>query len=154
MSAENKELNFELNLLPVISVLAVCICFLLTSTSALPFGTLNVDQAVGVSGALEGNNPPSIWASITQEKDVVIRIKDLDKGATTYEKVIRARANQIDWNEVATTIAVIRSRDSKLKTAMVVPSGKSPYRDVIKMIDQFRRSQVPDVGIAPALGGS
>ncbi|NJN23297.1 MAG: hypothetical protein HC810_01375 [Acaryochloridaceae cyanobacterium RL_2_7] len=41
---ESKETNFELNLLPVISLLAVCISFLLLTAVWLPIGTLDIKQ--------------------------------------------------------------------------------------------------------------
>lgn len=153
-SSDSKELNFELNLLPVISVLAVCICFLLLSSSAIPFGTLNVDQAVGVEGALEQKSPPALWASIASDREIVVRIKDLSRGLTTFEKIIPPVRGQSDWVSFEATILALRNQDKELKTAMVVPSGKSSYRDVVKMIDSFKKQQIRDVGIAPALRGS
>ncbi len=154
MSSESKELNFELNLLPVISVLAVCICFLLLSNSALPFGTLNVDQAVGVEGALEKDSPPAIWVSIGADSEMVVRIKNLSKGLTTFEQVIPSVNAKINWSELENTLKSVLNHSPDLKQAMVVPSGKSSYSDVVKVIDQFRKHAIADVGIAPALGGS
>ena len=47
MKTQNKDVNFEINLLPVISLLAVCISFLLLTTVWIHIGTLDVKQALG-----------------------------------------------------------------------------------------------------------
>jgi biopolymer transport protein ExbD len=58
---KNKHLDFEINLIPCIDLLSVCICFLLLTAVWLNVGSMNVKQAVGGQSAAETEKKPLLW---------------------------------------------------------------------------------------------
>ena len=55
-----KDLNFELNLLPVFDILSVCICFLLMTVVWVPVGSMNASQSMGGQAKSEAPNPHTL----------------------------------------------------------------------------------------------
>ena len=53
MRHNKKHLDFELNLIPCIDLLSVCICFLLLTAVWLQVGSLSVKQAIGGQSAAD-----------------------------------------------------------------------------------------------------
>lgn len=51
MRKHKKHLDFEINLIPCIDLLSVCICFLLLTAVWLNIGSMNVKQAIGQTTA-------------------------------------------------------------------------------------------------------
>ena len=63
-SKDKKNLNVELNLLPVFDVLSVCICFLLMTVVWIEIRQLETKQSYVSQSQSESQNPSSIWLSI------------------------------------------------------------------------------------------
>jgi biopolymer transport protein TolR len=141
-----KDLNFELNLLPVFDILSVCICFLLMSVVWVQVGALQVTQAVGGQSAAETKNPPAVWITLNNSNDIEFTMKDSSK--VISEKKIKAEANQINWNVVNAAISNV-AQAGLVKVALIMPSGRSNYADMIRLMDEFKRVGIKDVGLSP-----
>ena len=145
-SQHKKDLNFELNLLPVFDVLSVCICFLLMTVVWVQTGSFNVSQAVG-GQAKEGKNPPSMWVSLNGDGKVTFTVKDAPQ--KIKDVAVTPVGGRVNWNQVGFVIQNLHNQVPDLKTGLVLPTKTTAYEDIIKMMDQFRKYQLTDVGISP-----
>jgi len=148
----SKDQTFELNLVPFIDVLSTCICFLLMTAIWINVGVLNVTQAIGSEPPAGGKNPPSVIADIKTDGTIQLSLKDVvnHKHAVAYD--VRAQSGRIDWDRVEAYVATLQANIPELKTALVMPSARTKYEDVIRIMDLFKKSKITDVGIAPLTG--
>lgn len=140
-----KDLNFELNLLPVFDILSVCICFLLMTVVWIQVGALQVSQAVGGQSAAETKNPPSVWVTLSSSNDIEFSLRSESK---VISQTVRASQNQIDWKSVTPAILQI-AKAGQVKVALIMPASRSVYADMIRLMDEFKRLGIKDVGLSP-----
>ena len=150
MSNDQNEVNFELNLLPVISLLAVLISFLLLTAVWINIGTIDVDQALGNETISSEKNPPSVWAKFSKSGDLTFLLKDIDGVPSRFREVeVRADGRKADWATVESYVARLSERYPEIKTALILPGKRTTYEQMIKMMDQFKKSGLTEIGIAP-----
>lgn len=140
-----KDLNFEINILPILDILSVLICFLLLTAVWIQVGTLDTKQALGDNSISGAKNPPSLWI---QMKDGNLRfdLRDVKIARAGLEEVM---SGQVNWDRVTAKIQAIRSQIPDLKTVVIQPDAKTNYGDVIHMMDQLKKNQLIDVGLSP-----
>jgi biopolymer transport protein ExbD len=146
-----KELNFEVNIMPVLDILSVMICFLLLTAVWSNIQTIDVKQAVGDNNIQAGPNPPSIWAILSEDGKVELSLRDLPKKSANIprEKTIAAVNKDINWVALENSIKSLKQAIPDLKVALVMPKANSNYGSIIKILDQFRKVEISDVGVAP-----
>lgn len=145
-----KQLNFELNLLPIISVLAVCVCFLLMTAVWIPIGQVSIQQGLGETPLGQTENPPTVFAAMNANGEIVFMLKDLGPQQTREERVVvNGIAKQINWAAVQESLQSIRKTYPQIRTAIVMPNPISKYDDVIQMMDHMHRVEIADVGLSP-----
>ncbi|MDB2426083.1 biopolymer transporter ExbD [bacterium] len=141
--SRKKELDFEINLLPIISLLAVLICFLLLSAVWVQFGSQNLKFAYGKSSPSKnasviqtqidkGNN---IYLSVTNSKDRVL-----------YKRTIRSINKNPNYKRLDRVIK-FANKKKNLNAAIISPSEGTKYEDIIKIMDLLKASSITDVGI-------
>jgi biopolymer transport protein TolR len=79
-----KDVNFELNLLPVFDVLSACTCFLLMTAVWIHLGSVDVSQALGGQSVAETKSPPSVWVYMNKGGQVVMTLKDAKNYTQRY----------------------------------------------------------------------
>lgn len=150
MKKLGRELNFELNLLPVISLLATLICMLLLTSVWIHIGTLDVAQAFGGQAHSEKSLQPTLWIEMTDKGQVTLKLKDVARASNDLRsKSIRGDGGQLNWLTITRHIEKLNGRVSGLKTALIMPSNATAYDDVIRLIDTLKTAGLTDVGIAP-----
>lgn len=144
-----KELDFELNLLPVISLLAVCISFLLLTAVWIQIGTFNVKQALGDEQQESQKNPPSVWVSFDNSGDLTLSLKDIEDSQTPKEIRISNIGSKVDFESLAEMALTLKQQVPSLNTALVLPTQTTKYQDMIGVMDQLRKVEIRDLGVAP-----
>ena len=80
-----RKLNFELNLIPFIDVLSVCICFLLVTAVFINLGSFHVSQAVGSEKTKQDEKAKgSVTASFGSKGQIRFEVKDVPGVRHTY----------------------------------------------------------------------
>lgn len=149
-SAHKREMNFELNLLPFISILAVCISFLLLTGVWVRVGSFNVKQALGDEGAETAVNPPTLWVEFNSNGNLKLSIRDLKPLPQNFSPLtLSAVQGKIDLKSMDQYAAQLRAQLPQVKTALVLPSADVSYDDVVQIMDRLKKSKLPEVGIAP-----
>lgn len=146
---KNKELNFEINLLPVISLLAVCISFLLLTAVWIQIGTLNVKQALGDEPQENQKNPPAVWITFETSGDLILTLKDIEDGSSPKAIRISNINSKVDTESLKEMALSLKQQIPTLNTALILPSSSTRYQDMIGVMDQLRQVEIRDLGVAP-----
>lgn len=147
---DNKELNFELDLLPVISMMSVCICFLLLTAVWTQIGSMNIEQGLGQESTRQDQKSASLW--ITMKAGGELNLKMMDSPtvpSTLQDKTFRLGAKGKGWQAVEKHAAEIKRALPELKTALIMPDTQVNYGDVIRVMDRLKRLEIGEIGVAP-----
>lgn len=139
-----KDLNVELNLLPIFDVLSVCICFLLMTVVWVQVGAMTGAQALGGQSAAETQKSPSVWITIDESQDIQLSFKNI-KGNSIADKTIQSNKGQINWVNLKNSLEL----DKKVQMALIMPAKNTRYDQVIKVMDLVKAEGIKDVGLTP-----
>lgn len=145
----DKELNFEINILPILDILSVLICFLLLTAVWIQIGTLDTRQAIGDNSTVETKkNPPSLWITVNNHGVIQLSMRDLPQ-KKTFEDQIQAAGNSVNWTLLEQKLQSLRMKWPELKTGIVRPAAEASYGDVIRIMDKLKQFQFEGVGLSP-----
>lgn len=148
--SKNKNLDFEINLLPFISVLAVCISFLLLTTVWTQIGTFSLSQAFGTDGAGTTKNPPALWVQFENDGSVNISVKEGDQLNDSLKFInLSAKKSRPDIARIVGFVKKVKSALPLVNIALLLPAPTSSYEDVVAVMDSLKRMKINDIGIAP-----
>jgi biopolymer transport protein TolR len=143
-------MNFELDLLPVISMMSVCICFLLLTAVWTQIGSVDIEQGLGQElSKPTAEASASLW--VTMKKNTIeFSLKDSPGTASQLaERKFNVNGTAINWNEVDSQAASLKQALPTLKTALIMPDSNVSYGDVIRMMDRLKIRNISEIGIAP-----
>lgn len=144
-----KDMNFELNLIPVFDILSACICFLLMTAVWIQIGSMDVSQALGGQSS-DAKNPPSVLVYLNPKGEIQISLKDVTMAPTNLSKVsVHGQNGEISWKLIDTYIVSLHKSAPQVKTALIMPGSKSQYEDIVRLMDKFKVHGVSDIGISP-----
>jgi biopolymer transport protein TolR len=143
-SNNKKELNFELNLLPIFDVLSVCICFLLMTVVWVQVGSVDTSQAVGGQSQEETKKPPTVWVTFDDKANLNFSFKNA--GSKVKDFSLKSSKGQINYEKVQ---AQIKGLDQGLEIALLMPAANTSYDSIIQVMDIFKQAGIKDVGISP-----
>ena len=143
-----KELNFELNILPVLDILSVLICFLLLTAVWLQLGTIDTKQAIGDNSTAGAKNPPSLWLTLQKDGTVQLSLRDVPHAKNLEDRVAKTTAG-VNWTSLDSKLQALRTQWPDLKTSIVRPEARASYGDVIRIMDQLKKNQFIGVGLSP-----
>lgn len=124
-TGRRRKSNAELNLVPFIDLLSVCIVFLIATAVWVELESVRVDQAVGESHE-ETDGPPPLRVHLSADG---VRV-----GREEGVLVPRVGAD-IDWDGVSARIAADRSAWALERQIVLLTDDGLPYRDMIHALD-------------------
>lgn len=150
MQKGGKHLDFEINLIPCIDLLSVCICFLLLTAVWLSVGSMNVKQAIGGQPVAETEKKPVLWVQLGDNGALNIKVQDSAKvPAKLANLTVAGLDGQANTAELQKALDALVSVEPNLRTALIKPQPNSPYEDIIGLMDQFKRKGLVDLGVVP-----
>lgn len=144
-----KDLNFEINILPILDILSVLICFLLLTAVWVQIGTLDTRQAIGDNSTAGAQNPPSLWITVDTQGAVQLSTRDLPNKKTYEEQIGSMGRNGVNWALLEQKLQSLKQQWPELKTGVVRPEAQASYGDVIRIMDQLKKFQFEGVGLSP-----
>lgn len=139
-----KDLNVELNLLPVFDVLSVCICFLLMTVVWIEVKSLETKQVMGGSQSEASAKRSSLWVSIEDDGRLSLTLKP---GAGAEQKsTISSKAGQIDFDQAR---AFLKNVTTKFEVGQILPTKTTKYDHVIRLMDLMKQVGIKDIGLSP-----
>lgn len=139
---KNKDINFEINLLPVISLLAVLICFLLLTTAWVQVGTFDISQAIGGQSQEETKKRPSLEIHIYSSGK--INIASLNEQGTLIRKV-----KSVKSNFEGVLLKLLKTAKNKPEMAIITPHESTHYSLLMTVMDTVRKNNIKEIGISP-----
>ncbi|PIS11429.1 MAG: biopolymer transporter ExbD [Bdellovibrio sp. CG10_big_fil_rev_8_21_14_0_10_47_8] len=150
MRKHSKHLDFEINLIPCIDLLSVCICFLLLTAVWLNVGSMNVKQAVGGQSVAETEKKPVLWVLMGTDGELNLNIQDSIRVPKNLSKLkLTGLDGKSNTSELQKVLEQIMTVEPALKTALIQPQAQSAYEDIIDLMDAFRKKGLVDLGVAP-----
>ena len=151
MHGRKKHLDFDLNLVPFIDLLSVCICFLLITAVWLNIGSINVKQAVGGQSVAETEKKPLIWVLLGEKGDLTLDVKAGGKLPARMLKLkVPATADgKFNLPGLASLLSDMKTIEPNLRTALLHPKASTTYEDIIDLMDQFKKAGLADLGVVP-----
>lgn len=144
-SKDKKDLNVELNLLPVFDVLSVCICFLLMTVVWVEVRSLETKQALGSQSETESTKGASLSLIIDEQNNLKIVLKNA-AGAET-KKLALAKKGMIDFQYAENIYSFAASQN--VKTMQILPSKNTQYDQIIHMMDLAKKAGIINIGLSP-----
>lgn len=144
-SGGKKDLNVELNLLPVFDVLSVCICFLLMTVVWIEVRSIETKQAIGGQSQSETETKPSVWLSIDEKNNIMVTFKS--PKSKDKSSLLVAKNGQMDFNKAQTLLTGSASR--KVESAHILPVKTTKYNQVIRLMDILKQNGIKDIGLSP-----
>jgi biopolymer transport protein TolR len=148
-SKKNKDLDFTIDLIPVISLMSVCICFLLLTAVWVRIGSVNVKQAVGGQPAAETAKKPTVWVNINGNGDTTFDVRDARIPARLAKLSVKGVEGKPDHAKIKTLIQDLRATEPNLATALIQPEAQAVYENIIDLMDLFKAQGVIDLGVSP-----
>lgn len=151
MRKHNKHLDFEINLVPFIDLLSVCICFLLLTAVWLNVGTMNVKQAVGGQPASETERKPTLWVFMGEGGEISLDVREASALPAGLRKLTLAAAagGKVDAEGLEKILERMKAAEPALRTALIQPKAQTSYELIIELMDQFKKSGLNDLGVVP-----
>lgn len=143
-----KDLDFEINILPILDILSVLICFLLLTAVWVQIGTLDTRQAIGDNSTAGKENPPSLWITVDTQGAIQLSMRDLPN-KKTYEENINSVGRKVNWAQLEAKLQSLKQQWPELKTGVVRPEAQASYGDVIRIMDKLKQFQFEGVGLSP-----
>ncbi|WP_413581542.1 ExbD/TolR family protein [Bdellovibrio sp. HCB288] len=144
----NDKLNFELNILPILDILSVLICFLLLTAVWLQVGTIDTKQAIGDNSTAGATNPPSLWVTLEADGSVQLSLRDIPKAKTLEERIAKS-SKGLDLATLESRLQAYKAKWPELKTSVVRPGAQTNYGDVIRVMDKLKQNSFEGVGLSP-----
>jgi biopolymer transport protein ExbD len=157
----HRDLNAEVNLVPFIDLLSMCICFLLMTAVWIQIGSVQIKQSHGTEGALTQKNQYELDLKFTGPQALDLNLKQNGK---IVKKMHYQGANpeaflsslDIGIKGVLGSVmtkGVDASRASEfIANAMVTPLRGVSYGDLVSVMDILRKNKIVNLGVVPVKG--
>ncbi len=150
MRHNKKHLDFEINLIPCIDLLSVCICFLLLTAVWLQVGSLNVKQAIGGQSQAETEKKPQLWVLMGAGGEITLNLKQTAKvPAKLANLVLKGVEGKSNLTDLSSTVAQLKTLEPALQTVLIQPQLQSEYEEIIDIMDEFKKNGLTDLGVVP-----
>lgn len=137
-----KNLDFELNLLPIISVLAVCISFLLLTAVWVQGGSYHLTQALGSEADAKTDESVNLWVEMKDSNMIELSLRQ-------GNKIINRSRSSTSKQSLKQTIAALKAQAPEVTVALVLPAANTDFQQIINVMNELKVNEIKDIGIAP-----
>ncbi len=150
-SGGRRSLDAEINLVPFIDLLSVCICFLLMTAVWIQLSTVQVKQSHGTEAGPAGNyeldlrfgGPTSVEMALKKQGKTV---KKASFQSAEFNQLMASLDTQLTaWlSPISAPNAA-----SPVTAAMVSPKAGVTYGNLVSAMDVLRKHQIVNLGVVP-----
>ena len=140
----------DVNLVPFIDLLSVCICFLLMTAVWVQLGVLEVKQSQGTSAAVAKGgfeigvtllDPLSVQMELRKNARVIKRQKLIGKSLQELQDAIGQTVQKFR-----------KTTKNSVTAALLTPNHAVNYKHLVAVMDTLRRQEIVNLGVL-AIGG-
>ncbi len=152
-SGRKRSLDAEINLVPFIDLLSMCICFLLMTAVWTQLGSVQVKQSHGTeAAAVSKEKTVDLELKFTGAKDAMVSLKKSGKVAKTF------RVSAADFAAIGTQLngqlQTIRQElvkeGLKVSSVFVTAHDQVDYGSMVSIMDVFRKNEMNNIGVIHA----
>ena len=146
--SNKKDFDYQLDLTPFISLLSVCICFLLLTVAWFQVGALSVKQVMGAgAGGEKQEDKLTLWVYMKSENKIEIRLKKGEKALS--QKLISSLEEDFDFQQFKKYVTDLKKQQEGLQEAFIFPEEKAVYEDIVRIMDGIRQAGIFSMGLSP-----
>ncbi len=155
-NGRRKSLDAELNLVPFIDLLSMCICFLLMTAVWLEIGSIDVKQYLGTDAPVQ-NSSYDVELNFLSPHRAELSVKS--PGKSVERQTLEAENPSVLAQRVGETLEGLAHRIGEGETKVVLaknisaarllPNGGVSYGDLVAMMDAFRSRGIVNIGVMP-----
>lgn len=150
MPRKEKNFDYQLDLTPFISLLSVCICFLLLTVAWFQVGALSVKQTVGAKSQDDtGESQASLFIYIKAQNKIEVQLKKSGKALSQKSILPSAGALSLNFKEFKSYISHLKKSRPDIDSAFIFPEEMALYEDIVKIMDGVRQAGVFNMGLSP-----
>jgi biopolymer transport protein ExbD len=159
-SSRRRSLDAEINLVPFIDLLSMCICFLLMTAVWMEIGAINIKQAVGTDGPSPATNSSELDVKFVTPQKVELVLKANKGGSSKLvveDKDDAARGEKISeaLKKLSVNLKLNPQADYKEQMGRLISSARVstkegvPYGVLVSTMDAIRKEGVVNLGVVP-----
>ena len=130
----------------MISLLAVCISFLLITAVWVQLGSSDISQALGSEGK-DDKSALIMEARFGNNGDLDLSVLQGDKRISSTK--IKMNGRKLNPSSLNKRLGWLKQKYPKISTGIVLPAANSSLEDIITTVDVIRGNRISDVGVAP-----
>ena len=149
-SGRRRSLDAEINLVPFIDLLSMCICFLLMTAIWVEVGSIQVKQILGTEAATENQNAIDIQVQNQSNHSFSIR---LERAGKVLQNLVIDGDNKIKLQRFSQYVGQLTQAtgfgsNGVQITARVIPSFLN-YAELIEILDVLRGYGITNLAVVP-----
>lgn len=155
-SGRRRTLDADLNLVPFIDLLSVCISFLLMTAVWLQIGTMQVKQSHGTEGSDVSRDQYEMELKFVSEKQLDLVLKRKGKTVKSYPiKGLDTKAALLELDTKIKSVLPTLTQKGKfavkdvVATGMITPKAGVDYGSMVAAMDVLRENEIKNLGIVP-----
>jgi biopolymer transport protein TolR len=158
-SGRKKSLDAEVNLVPFIDLLSMCICFLLMTAVWMEVGSVNVKQSLGTEAPADNKQLSELDLKYVNPTSLQLNLKHngATKSFTVQAATNEARLKQLHDTIIglAGTLSFNKAQDLKsqfsqnIASAHITTMSGVSYGELVSVMDVFRDAGIMNLGLTP-----
>lgn len=137
--------EFELDLAPLLSVMMKLVPVMLISTAFVQVMMIESDLPQAVKEAIQQNEQkPVTTVMMTPSLNEGIKVI-VQKNGRQDVKVIPMVEGKFDFVTLHKTLQTVKKENPEVFRIELTPDGNVPYREVVRMMDEARKSRDKDI---------
>lgn len=142
-SGRKKTLDAEVNLVPFIDLLSMCICFLLMTAVWTQLSSVQVKQANGTEGAESSKTSLDLDVKFMSDNILALTLKSSGKSMKSFETDLATLDAQIQ------SIQASLAQGSEISAVMLTPKAGVDYGTMVNVMDILRKNKLVNLGVIP-----
>jgi biopolymer transport protein ExbD len=151
--SDKKNLDAEVNLVPFIDLLSMCICFLLMTAVWIQIGSLEVKQSKGTDAA--PSTGYELDVNFQASNSLQLQVKKQGKSFQSYQLKAKNTEELIKTLDTSIQGVLVKlkadpAQPSPISAAMITPKTGVSYGDLVQVLDTLRKYKIVNLGVTPA----
>ncbi len=111
---------------------------------------MDVKQAIG-GQAQEGKPKPEMWVVMETDGKLTFKLRHIPaKIAKSFgSSEIASIEGKPDYDQLSQFLVKLTGEFDQLEMALIRPAEKTPFEDIIQLMDVFREKGIKDLGVTP-----
>lgn len=148
-SGGRRSLDAEVNLVPFIDLLSMCICFLLMTAVWVQMGSLQVKQSHGTAGAAPDAASLEMGVKFSGTHQALVSVK---RGGKELGKVeVAANEPALFFTRLDAAVQQL-GKGATISAAMITPATGVDYGELVGALDVLRKNRITNLGVVPVSG--